>query len=218
MAKRLALVNYYNPNFWDFANRLESDGFKVFWINSRPMSSQWLRSRGVLDSRICEVLDRDIDITDESEGLNILWEFEQPHLPTINSIILMDRVLRHAPYRDALMYLAHSAGRIKTFLIKNDIKLVSSGRDTALQLLTMLICKKLGIFWGCVTRTKLPTGRFGFTTTHEGAEFYQIREPSENDYVVARRWLESYRCDEKIKPMALKKIENYGRCYTLLKK
>lgn len=211
--KNIVLVNYYNPIFWPFAQRLESDGFQVFWINSRPISSQWLRNLGVPNERICEVMEQASTISQESEAVQIVSEFEQPHLPTINSIILMDRVLKHGPYKDALVYLAQSAQIIKKFLLDRDIRLVSSGRDTSLQLLTMLICKKLDIFWGCVTRVKLPSERFGFTVTHQGDEFYKIREAQKDDYERAAKWLYEYRSDFAMRPLALLKIRGFNKLF-----
>jgi hypothetical protein len=216
--KRIALVGYYASVFWPFAKRLESDGFQVFWINSRPITSQWLRENGVPDRRICEVLDNNNNIKNDTDAKQILRDIEQPDLPSIKSIILMDRVVRHANFKDALCYLAQSKRMIQRFLTENEIDLVSSGRDTTLQLLTMLICKKIGIFWGCVTRTKLPSERFGLTTTHEGAEFHKVRDPNEKDYSIAKRWFESYCCDIKMKPKAVPKIKGYGRYYSELKR
>lgn len=216
--KRIALVGYHHPIFWQFAQRLKSDGFKVFWINSRPISSQWLRGQGVPDQCICEVLERNSNIKDDRDTIRNLKDIEQPHLPTINSLILMDRIVRQSDSRNALNYLAQSRCVIQEFLVENKIDLVSSGRDTALQLLTMLICKKIGIFWGCVTRTKLPSNRFGLTATHEGAEFYQLRQPNEKDYDIAKQWFESYCLDANMKPKALPKIKGYVRYYSLIKR
>ncbi len=216
--KNTALVGYYNPVFLPFAQRLEKDGFKIFWINSRPLTSQWLLAQGIQKKRICDTLEVNLSVADQAEAIRILSEFEQPGLPLIHSIILMDRILRHASYKDALLYLAQSAITIKKFLLEKDIQLVSSGRDTALQLLTMLICKKLNIFWGCVTRVKLPNDRFGFSPTHQADEFYRIRDVQRKDYETAASWLTRFRSDSLIKPRAIPKISGFMRYFVLVKK
>lgn len=215
-AKRIALANYHDPVFLPFAQRLEKDGFEVFWINTRPITSRWLLAKGIRKERICDVLWSKPVVTEESEAVRILTEFEQPGLPTINNIILMTS-LRHAKHKDALLYLAQTAIIVKQFLLEHDIKLVSSGRDTALQLLVMLICKKLNIFWGCVTRTKLPTERFGFSPTHQGDKFYQIKGVHKSDYDLAAAWLQRFRSDRFIKPGARPKISGFAHYFKEVK-
>jgi len=216
--KKIALVNYHGEVFSPFAQRLEADGFEIFWINSRPISSRRILTEGIGKDRICEVLWGKPIVTQEQEAKRILAEFEQPGLPTINSIILMSGVLRYARYKDALLYLSNTAIITKKFLLEQEIGLVSSGRDTALQLLVMLICKKLGIFWGCVTRTKLPIERFGFSPTQQGDEFYRIKEVQKNDYDFAAEWLQRFRSDRRIKPGARPKINSFAYYFKAAKK
>lgn len=208
--KRIALAGYHNHNFLDFAKRLGEEGMEVFWINSRPLSSRFLLAQGIPKDRVCEVLWVEPAFSKEADAIELLSEFEHPDLPSIHSIVLMDRVLRHAPYQDALLYLAQSVYIVKNFLTRQKINFVSSGRDTALQLLVMLICKKLGIFWGCVTRAKLPTERFSLSPTHQGDNFYMIRDPQKADYDLAEAWLKNFRTVRSLKPAAKPKISGFG--------
>lgn len=214
LKRNLALVNYHDPVFWPFAQRLEADGFQVYWINTDPVVSQGMRTLGVPDERICDVLEGDYHTMLPEECVNILDEYEQPGLPTINNIIFMDQDLRHAQYSDALLYLAQAAIKIRSFLIDRDIQLVSSGRDTALQMMTMLVCKKLSIFWGCVTRVKLPKEWFGFSLTQQGDIFYEMRPVEDRDYEFAKTWLNKFRSDSSsdisTKPLAKPKIEGFS--------
>lgn len=207
--KNIALVGYHDPVFWPFAQRLETDGLRVHWINSAPLASQRLRTLGVADDRICDVLGEDWPSLTEKECLDELSQYEQPGLPTVNSIIFMDQELRHLPYPEALTYLAVCARSVCPFIAERGIMLVSSGRDSALQMMTMLICKKLGIFFGCVTRVKLPKEWFGFSPTHQGDHFYRLRQVESRDLVVARQWLDDFRSGMTAKPFARPKISGF---------
>jgi len=206
MRKKLALVNYHDPFFWPFAQRLASDGFDVYFINTRPISSAWHREQGADPARVCDVLEGEDSISCASVAAELLKEYEMDGLPTINSIVLMDQNLRNAAYPDALIYLANSAVKVRAFLEENGIEAVSSGRDTSLQFITMLICKKLGIWWGCVTRPKLPKEWFGFSPTLQGDRFIPLREVTPDDVELARTWLARYRADITIKPHARPKV------------
>lgn len=207
--KVLALVGYHGEVFWPFAQRLEKDGFQVCWINCDPMASRRLRSIGVADQSICDVLEGSAQPLSAEECVRILSEYEQPDLPTINSIIFMDQDLRHAPYEVALNYLAASAIRIRSFIEDREVRLVSSGRDSALQMMTMLVCKRLGVFWGCVTRVKLPKRSFGFSPTHQGDVFCHMRPVERKDYDSAAKWLEEFRSGSSVKPLAKPKISGF---------
>lgn len=209
----MALVGYHDPIFWPFAQRLEADGFHVYWINSNPMTSERLKSLGVPAERICDVLEGDSQAMTKEECIDVLSEYEQPGLPTINSIIFMDQNLRHARYEDALVYLAESARKIRSYLLDRNVRLVSSGRDTALQMMSMLVCKKLGIFWGCVTRVKLPKEWFGFSPTHQGDAFYKMRQVEKRDYEFALKWLEQFRLDPSVKPLAKPKFNGFQKIF-----
>src|SRR5262245_13272380 len=94
--KKIALVNYHGPFFWPFTDRLASDGFDVYWINSRPMSSAQMRARGVSPDRICDVLEGPRPIATVEQARQVLGDFENDSLPTCKSIIFMDQNLRTA--------------------------------------------------------------------------------------------------------------------------
>lgn len=213
MGKILALVGYHDQIFWPFVQRLQADGFHVYWINTHPISSERLRRLGVASESICDVLEGDYQAMTQEECINILKEYEQPGLPTINSIIFMDQNLRHARYEDALAYLAQSAMSIRFFLQKRHIHFVSSGRDTALQMISMLVCKRLGIFWGCVTRVKLPKEWFGFSPTHQGDGFCRMRPVEKRDYEFAAKWLDQFRSDPSVKPLAKEKFRGFQEIF-----
>jgi len=70
-----------------------------------------------------------------------LAPYERPGSPRVHDIILMDRVLRRQPPEAALRYLCHVHEALQRFFSGNGIELVSSGRDTALNLASMLVSR-----------------------------------------------------------------------------
>jgi len=190
--RNLALIGYVGANFDPFAARLEREGFRVFRVHSLASATQRLRRLGVPAERILEIADPATFPPLTEDARLRLAELEGDGLPRIHSIILMDRLLRRMPHDFALRYLAAVQEQVTRFLLDNRITCVSSGRDTALQLLTMLICKQQGIGWGCVTYTKLPVERFALSPSHVPTRFYPIREVTEADVAEARTFLEAF--------------------------
>ena len=56
------------------------------------------------------------------------------------------------------------------------VSLISSGRDSALQLTSMLVGKKQGIPWVVPTRLRIPRNTYGFCSNHETNTFIQIKD------------------------------------------
>jgi len=216
--KPIAFIGYHNSFFWPFFERLRDDGFDVFWINSDPVATQRIRNCGISAHFVCDVLEGKSQAKTENECNDILSEYEQVGLPTIKSIIFMDQYLRNAPYLRALQYLAETAQKTQAFLQNNNVRIVSSGRDTALQMMTMLVCKKLGIFWGCVTRLKIPKERFGFSPDHHGDSFYKLESNPIFNPESTILWLKKYREDITHKPLAKPKISGFDIIFTHGKK
>jgi hypothetical protein len=113
--------------------------------------------------------------------------------PRINDIVAMDRILRRRPYEEALRYLAAAAKSIAEFLASNDILLVSSGRDTALQLIAMLVCRRDRRLWVVPTRTRLPRERYGFQTSHQLQNYLHLRDVLDADRKAAENYLTDFR-------------------------
>jgi hypothetical protein len=93
---------------------------------------------------------------------------------------------------------------LQRFFSGNGIELVSSGRDTALNLASMLVSRSLGIPWVVPTRLRIPRETYGFCSGHDTADFVRIRDVTPAD----RRWAEAFLDDFDrggVSPPALKK-------------
>jgi hypothetical protein len=194
--KRIALIGYSPADyFYTFCLALESSGFEVFWVHSCQSASNNHKSK------LCTPPARILDTTENfrTDFLNKeicrkeLLELESAGGPRINDIILMDRILKNKSYTFALCYLSHLQEVLTKFFISNRIALVSSGRDTALSLISMLVCRKLKIPWIVPTRVRIPRDMYMFTSGHETASVLDIRPPTREDRVWAEDFLKNYR-------------------------
>ncbi|AZZ91675.1 hypothetical protein EUZ85_13420 [Hahella sp. KA22] len=193
--KKIALVSYPGQYFLGFAKSLEETGFEVYWIcittsEYRVITEQLRIPRS-------RVLDTNAGFRygmfNEKECRDNLAAIEQCGSPKINNIILMDRILNKIRPDDALCYMEHLRRVITDFLAKNEINLVSSGRDTALQLMTMMVCRSLDIPWIVPTRLRIPLNTYGFCTTHETDTLITFRKKSKADYDWAHRVLHEFK-------------------------
>lgn len=202
---RVALVRYTPDYFMPFGRALEAVGFEVYWINAMRSDSLTLAGAGV-------PAQRSLDTSADFQPVDMPMAECRARLgaleravdgPRMHDIILMDRLLRKKSSEDALRYLAHLERIVSNFLISNRITLVTSGRDTALQLLTMMICRRLGIPWVVPTRARIPQEVYGFCQGHDTDEMIRLRAVSEDDYRWATDCLTRFR-SRTLRP-ALKK-------------
>lgn len=229
MKKRIALVGYPVAYFGSFAAALEGAGFEVFWVHSiRSEALRHIRefagaSNTILDST--EGFAPDLSQLDSYRAE--LAALESPDGPRIHDIILMDRVLRKKSYGFAVAYLAHLQRVLRRFFLENAIGLVSSGRDTALQLMGMLVCKSMNIPWVVPTRLRIPQEMYMFAEGHETEQLVSIRDVNEDDLAWAREFLNDFR-SQPIKPAVkmaatsyidvLRMLPRHGKLFSALLK
>lgn len=197
--KRLALVGYAPNYFLPFAIHLEENGFTIYWIVKLRSEFQYLLKNGVSASRILDTTLPDSFVDSIDDCYERLADLEKFGGPRIRDIILMDRMLRHKKTDFAIRYLGHLERLVTCFLAENCIAVVSSGRDTALQVLSLLVCRKLGVTWVVPTRTRLPKERYGFCNTHDSQMLLAFREVKAADFVFAEKFLAEFRTS-RLKP------------------
>lgn len=185
-SKRIALIGYSPKYFLAFARSLEQVGFEVYWVNALRSEAVSLEQESVPAARRLDISGINLRYISAEGCRSILAELEATLVPRINDIVLMDRHLRRAPYEQAIAYLGHAAASLSTFLKQNRIDIVSSGRDTALQLLTMLLCRKTGTPWVVPTRARIPQELYGFCQSHHTGAFVRLRDVEAED----RHWAE----------------------------
>jgi hypothetical protein len=192
-ARRLALIGYAPDYFDSFGAALEAACFDVYWVHGMHSAAMiQARAGSVPPSRFLDTT-AGFDPSRHDRAPDTLSALEYGGGPRIYDVILMDRVLRHKPYEFAVAYLAHVAQRLSDFLTSNGIALVSSGRDTALQLMSMLVCRRLGIPWVVPTRMRIPQDRYMFAAGHETGSILDLAAPDADDRAWAERFLHEFR-------------------------
>jgi hypothetical protein len=184
----------YTRGVLPVARALEQSGFAVYWITFRGYERYWLLQKGVPPERVLDTLAafRPGRRTPE-ELTQQLLQLENGAAPRVNDIVLMDRLLRRKPAAFAYAYLAHLEETLSSWLRQHDIRFVSAGRDTALQIACAKICARLGIPSVVPTSMRLPDDHYGFCLGHTEAEFLRFRTVTETDRERARQFLRLFR-------------------------
>jgi hypothetical protein len=197
MSKDFAFVSSsfeYTRGVLPLAQRLEAHGYRVHWISFRGYERDWLLENGVAQSRILDTLGTfDPQRMRAEEVQHELDRLDGGGTPYVNDIILMDRLLRLKRDGFAYAYLAHLHRAINHFLQERDIRFVSAGRDTALQIVCAKICARLGIVSVVPTAIRLPDDRFGFCVGHTEAAFVRFQHAGEAERAQARAFLRLFR-------------------------
>lgn len=205
MKPRVALVRYTPDYFLPFGRALEAAGLEVFWINAMHSDSQTLTAAGVPADHSLDTtrgfIPEQMPLAECRVRLGALERAVDG--PRMHDIILMDRLLRKKPADFALRYLAHLERTVTEFLTSNRISLVTSGRDTALQLLTMMVSRRLGIPWVVPTRARIPQEVYGFCPGHSTDDMIRLRGVTDEDRQWAVNCLDRFR-SRSVRP-ALKK-------------
>lgn len=213
--KRIGLIGYTPDYFLGFGRALEQAGFEAFWINSRRSDCEYLRQCGVPEKSFLDTATFDPSAHSLEECKAALSVLDSGDGPRINDIILMDRILRKKPYEFAILYLAHLQRVVAKFIIRHDIKLVTSGRDTALQLLTMQICRHLSVAWVVPTRVRIPQEMYGFCQSHHTESLLRFREITPDDRAWAANFLSEF-SEKSLRPALKKSVRGFGDVLRLL--
>ena len=214
--RRVALIGYPTEYFLPFGAALEDADFEVFWVCALKADAKYLVRHGIPLSRVLEVND---SFRPGSRSLTECREelagFENDTDPRVNDIILMDRLIRKKDWHFSIEYLHHVAVAISAFLSASRVSLVSSWRDTAIQLTAMLVARKLGIPFVIPTRIRIPQEVYGFCTTHHTESFLSLREPTEEDVTWAENVLVAFEA-LALKPALKKSTRSFTDVVRLL--
>ena len=190
-ARCIALIGYTGVIFKSFAGALEEQGFKVVWVCINHSEARCLVDNlSVSEQR---VLDINTDFSPLPDGADLsscrkdLEKLETEEGPRVLDIIQMDRMLRTKSTPFALQYMNHCAQRMKLFFERHQVALISSGRDSAMQLTSMLVGRLMEIPWVVPTRLRIPRNTYGFCTNHETDTFVKLKI---SDPVNDRKWAE----------------------------
>lgn len=197
MSNKIAFLSSsieYTKSLLKLAKELERRNFDIYWISHRQFEAKFLLDNEVKPYKILNTtVDSGSSILSEPDILARLIEIESERVPFINDIILMDRLLRQKEDGFARIYLANIQHKLTNFLIDNEISLVSSGRDTALQIVCAKICDKLHIPCVVPTTIRIPATRFGFCLGYTDELFVSLRDVSSKEREWARSFIKTYR-------------------------
>jgi Capsule polysaccharide biosynthesis protein len=192
-SRNIALIGYTSTDFFPFADRLRQLGFRVFWVHSLHSFTRKLLRAGVSQDDILDLSNPDEIARMTVADIDGLVDYEQAEMPFIHDILLMDRLVRQKPTLFGRQYCAYIAKKLSNFLTCNHITLVSSGRDTVLQLMGLLICKRHNILWAGVTYTRLPNDRFFFADRHTSENPLTIKAVTDQDREDAQQLIDAFR-------------------------
>jgi hypothetical protein len=215
MTVRIALIGYPAEYFLPFARALQLVGFEVFWICALTADARYLYKQGVpLDS----ILDINTGFRVKGrhhECRSALSSFETENDPKINDIILMDRLLTRKDWRFSVELLHHVAEVTSAFVERNSIQIMSSWRDTAIQMMSMLVARRHEIPFIVPTRIRIPQEMYGFCTAHHTDSFVAIRETREEDRAWAEAFLTAFE-NRNLKPALKKSSRSFVDVFRLL--
>ncbi len=126
---------------------------------------------------------------------------------TYHELRSCDRILRNTPWEKCFQLFDYSTHMISNFLKNNKIHIISSGRDTWLQLLCLNICKNKKLLWMGATYTKYPPDYSCFTSTYHAKDFILNKTPLSTTKLAAKNLLEKIRLN-KVKAPAKKAPTN----------
>lgn len=109
--------------------------------------------------------------------LALLASLEGEGIPTINNMILGDRVLRHLPPEEARRYVSALAGRLVDALGRERPDIVLGGFDSAHAALGLATSRYLGIPWVAMHFSAIPQGLMNFCTGISPNTPLPIRRP-----------------------------------------
>jgi hypothetical protein len=191
---RLAFAGVSPQRAFPLARGLEEAGFTVFWVLKWRSEAEWLREKGVPADRFLDTSRLGTRNEDPDRLAAELAEFEAiPGAPRVRDLMLMDRHLGRCDFAFALRYLGHLNRAVTAFLRDRRVEIVSTLPDTAVQIMSMWIARRLGIPAVVPTPLRFPALRFGFCPSHESAEFVPMREVQPADYAAARTVVDEFR-------------------------
>lgn len=207
--KTIALIGYPAEYFLSFATSLEQTGFEVFWVCALKADAKYLLRNGVTASHILDV-NHKFQPGERAIGecREALVQFENDIDPKVNDIILMDRLLSKKDWHFSVEYLHHASMAIASFLSLNKISLITSWRDTAIQLMAMLVARRLGIPFVIPTRIRIPQEAYGFCTAHHTESFLSLGEPTASDVAWAEQFLSLFE-NRGVQPALKKSTRNF---------
>lgn len=189
------VLHYRAPFVYALSVELERRGHAVFFLCPSPKWRDWLLGKGINKERI---LDQTTAIRNEplsEDELSFFEEIEKAERKsnlTLNSMILMDRLVREWESEQAFNYLVRLFVLLKNFLLESEINMVIGEATPANELLTSVVCEWIDIPYYFPITVRVPDSRFAFFKGRFHNEFALRKNITEEDCEVAKRWAEEF--------------------------
>jgi hypothetical protein len=193
MKKRIVLIGYPAEYFLKFGNFLTKEKFDIYWVVFLNADYKFLLKNNIDKNYICFA---NYGFSNKNESIQAAKEYlatiEREGQPKCGNLIQMDRNLRTMNDDFSYRYLSHIGKNMEHFLKVNRISLATTWRDTAPQLLGMLVCKSLCIQIIIPTRLRIPNDLFGFSCDESTESFIPLRERKLEDEIWAKDFLKEF--------------------------
>ena len=144
----------------------------MFWLCASKSVVIYKRKKGIKNRYLVDLSDS--KCTEKNYDKNYLAELERAADCKINDIIHKDRMLVKLDYDEALGYIYGLCTKIEESLIKSRVEMVVGLADTALQLITIAICRKLNIKWRLFVSMRIPRGVYGYSKSELSCDLCEI--------------------------------------------
>lgn len=187
----LTILHNRTPFLLAVYRELEARGHEVHFLCPSPQRMEWLLGQGVPAARI---VDQSASmgkgpLTAEERGwIEEIAAVEVVANLTLNSMILMDRLVRHWPGEEARAYLVRLYRLLRHEIVARRIGVVLGEPTPASELLTASVCEALGIPFYFPLTTRIPDGRFAFFKGRVQSDFARNRHATPDDVAAARAW------------------------------
>lgn len=189
------VLHYRTPFVCALSVELEKRGHSVFFLCPSPKWKDWLLEQGINEEKI---LDQTLAVRPgslsemERTCLAEVEKVEQKSGITINSMILMDRLIREWDSDQAYNYLIRLFVLIKSFLVENKIDVVIGEATPANELLTAAVCEWINIPYYFPITVRVPGDRFAFFKGRFHAEFALNKNTSDKERASAEAWAKQF--------------------------
>ncbi|SCY47604.1 hypothetical protein [Pseudomonas flexibilis] len=185
------VLHYRVPFVYALSVELERRGHSVFFLCPSPKWRDWLLAKGISKQRI---LDQTVAIKGEPLSevelsfFEEIREAERRSNLTLNSMILMDRLVREWNSELAYNYLVRLYVLLKRFIPENKIDMVIGEATPANELLTSVVCESINVPYYFPITVRIPDNRFAFFKGRFHNDFALRKNIAEEDSQAAGEW------------------------------
>lgn len=178
--KRICFVSIFDLTvlYHHLSAKLAGRGHEIYWMTTNPKWTDWLSQQGTSRERILELAFRESEFFAGSARESVLQavsSFESGSSRTVSTSMLADQFVMDRPgsMTSEIMLLYYT--KIDSWLREKKIDLVFAEPTNSNEMLTHMICEKLGIPFLFPQTMRIPSDRFFFSP---GIEYGSMIAPA----------------------------------------